>query len=162
VTLANNNLSIFNGGLLIQSARYHDFLSYVALYNNTITQQTDPSWVAITSTLPLYYLNDSAVQSLPVNPPVIYYSNNIFDNTLPINNIYAPVSNLPVKIAAYNQTALEPTGLMDAIELPLCTPSQEQLVVRAKRGFKHVPTVMLDPEGPAARVTEKDLELIVC
>lgn len=38
LTLANNNLLVFNGGFNVFSARFAGFLKYAALYNNTITQ----------------------------------------------------------------------------------------------------------------------------
>jgi hypothetical protein len=142
LTMINNNVKIFNGGARFFNGRWLQSMKYIAAYNNTMTQVFD-SIVPWTTpfTLPMIAISDAAGNTVPVDPPVIYQDNNtytILPAFLPITN-YAPLNPaFPVELYGYLNTLLLPNP-MPISTLPICSPSQEALVVRNSQNKKMLP-----------------------
>jgi hypothetical protein len=107
-----------------------------------MTQVFDSSvpWFTPT-TLPMIAIIDNAGNTVPVDPPVIYQDNNtytILPDFLPLAN-YAPLNpEFPVELYGYLNTMVLPNP-MPISTLPICSSSQEALVVRNSQNKKMLP-----------------------
>jgi hypothetical protein len=148
LTMVNNNVKFTNGGARFSNGRFMQSVKYIAAYNNIMTQVFD-SIVPWTGpfTLPMIAISDTAGNTIPVDPPVIYQDNNtytILPAYLPITN-YAPLNPaFPVELYGYLNTLLLPNP-MPISTLPICSSSQEALVVRNSQNNKMLPFGKLIP-----------------